>query len=38
MTGNEAAVDGQEMDGGRDLSEASHEELLIKAELWLLLC
>lgn len=38
MTGNEAGTDGQEEGGGWDLFKASHEQLLIMAELWLLLC
>lgn len=38
MTGNAAGVDGLEVGGGWDLFQASQEDLLIKAELRLLLC
>lgn len=39
MTGNESGIDGQEEGGGgSDRFKASHEQLLIMAELWLLLC
>lgn len=38
MTGNAARVDGLEVGGGWDLFQASQEDLLIKAELRLLLC